>query len=196
MTTFTELVADVTTITNRPDLVNETKLAIRSATLKAHHRDFFYKDLFEVGITCMEKLYIQTIYYKDVVPKFRAVSYLRKSNTAFEQREFLTLITPEKVVDSYGINIPDSYYVAGLELKIRTRDQTDHFLFGCYVHPKVLEDDYDSWVADEYPLAIIYEAAATVFKLIGLDEQAAAYRDLVAIEYAELVNSNIVATTF
>ena len=51
MTTLTDLCADVYTITNRPDLINETKLAVKAATLKMHQSDYYYRDLLEQGIT-------------------------------------------------------------------------------------------------------------------------------------------------
>ena len=50
MATFAELLADVYTLTNRSDLIAETKLAVKMATLKMHQRDYFYKDIRETGI--------------------------------------------------------------------------------------------------------------------------------------------------
>ena len=50
MATFTELCNDVYTMTKRPDLVAETKLAVKAATLKAHQSDFYPKDIYETGI--------------------------------------------------------------------------------------------------------------------------------------------------
>jgi hypothetical protein len=51
MATFSELCSEVHTLTNRPDLVNETKLAVKAATLKLHQKDFFYKDISEQGVS-------------------------------------------------------------------------------------------------------------------------------------------------
>ena len=51
MTVFSDLLSDVYAVTNRPDLVADTKLAVRTATLKAHRSDFYPKDLFETGLT-------------------------------------------------------------------------------------------------------------------------------------------------
>ena len=50
MASFTSLLNDVYTITNRPDLIAETKLAVKQATLKMHQSDYYPKDLFETGI--------------------------------------------------------------------------------------------------------------------------------------------------
>ncbi len=196
MTTFADLIADVNSLTNRPDLVNETKLAVRAATLKAHHLDYFYKDLFESGITFFTSEYQQTLAYKDLIPRWRSFKYLRKSDIDEYQGPFLTLITPDSVLDNYSINREDVVYLAGLELKTRTACKTQYFLLGCYVHPDITEAGYNSWVADEYPLTIIYEAAAIIFKTIGFDEQVAAYRAMVRDEYSILSLNNIVANGY
>lgn len=51
MASLNSLVSDVYTLTNRPDLVAETALAVKKATLKMHHVDFFARDIWESGIT-------------------------------------------------------------------------------------------------------------------------------------------------
>ena len=44
MTTLAELELQVYQITNRADLVAETKLAIRQATIAFHHANYFWRD--------------------------------------------------------------------------------------------------------------------------------------------------------
>lgn len=200
MTTLASLVADVYSLTNRPDLVGETQLAIRAATLKAHGSDFYYKDLFETGIQFDFSLNQQTLAYKDLIPRWRSLSYLRRYEYTAGSGEllgcagkFLTVITPESVLDSYSINRENVCYVAGLVLHIRALTASQYYLLGCYVYPDVTINGYSSWIADESPFAIVYEAAATIFKAIGFDEQAAFYRGLVADEYALLKITNIQA---
>ena len=194
MTVFTDLLADVYTITNRPDLVNATKLAIRSATLKAHQIDFFYKDLFETGITFLTAEYQQVLAYKELVPRWRAFKYLRISDiNGTDTDKFLTLITPDSVLDDYAVNRENVVYFTGLEFKTRTLAKSQYFLLGCYLNPITAETGYSSWIAEEYPFAIIFEAAAQVFKGIGFDEQVAVYRNMCAEQYASLKAGNIVA---
>lgn len=196
---LTSLTADVITLTNRPDLVGETALAIRAATLKAHGTDYFYKDLVETGIQFDYSQSQQTLEYKSLIPRWRALKYIRKydySTPPGTPGKFLDVLTPESILDSYGINRENVCYVAGLEVQIRCTEAQQYFLLGCYVHPDVTVDNYDSWIADEAPITIIYEAAATVFKTIGYDEQAAVYKQLVAEQYAELRLSNIIANGY
>lgn len=197
MTTLASLTADVMTLTNRPDLVGETALAIRAATLKAHRCDYFYKDLIEEGVQFDFSQMQQSLEYKTLIPLWRSLKYIREYDYSVPPGcpgLFLEVLTPDNVLDSYGINRENVCYVAGLEIQIRTRVANQYFLLGFYVNPNVTVDGYASWIADEFPLAIIYEAAATVFKTIGYDEQVATYRQLVADEYKILIASNIVAT--
>jgi hypothetical protein len=198
-TSLASLTADVITLTNRPDLVGETSLAIRAATLKAHHSDFYYKDLYETGIQFDFSLAQQSLEYKTVLPRWRALKYLRpydNSVTPGVAQGELEVISPDNIFDSYSVTKENVCYVAGLELQIRTLAAWQYFLLGCYLNPDVTAVGYSSWIADEHPFAIVYEAAAIVFKSIGYDEMDARYRQMVQEEYAELKMSNIVAVGY
>lgn len=199
--TLSSLVADVYTLTNRPDLVGETALAVRNATLKAHNSDFFYKDLFETGVVFDYSQAQQSLEYKTLIPRWRALKYVRKflggdTPDTGCPGEFLEVVTPDALLDGYNINKNNVCYVAGVELQIRSSEAQQYFLVGCYAYPDVTTDNYDSWIAQEQPMAIVYEAAATVFKTIGYDEQNAVYRDLVATEYQQLKITNIQAVGY
>lgn len=199
MATFAELVADVYILTNRPDLINETKLAVKAATLKAHQMDFFYKDLFETGISWSPVAYQQSLDYRTIVPRWRSLKYLRKydnSTTPGTPGDFFTILTPEQVLDSYHINKEDVCYGAGEMIEIRSSTEDDYMLLSCYLNPDISELTYNSWVALDHPYAIEYDATATIFKMIGFDEQAAMYRQLLAEQYAMIRQSNILANGY
>lgn len=200
MTTLADLVADVYTLTNRPDLVSETLVAIRAATLKAHASDYYYKDLFETGIQFDQEQSQQSLDYKLLIPRWRSLKYVRPYLYNAQQqgcaRTPLTVLTPEDILDSYGITKENVCYIAGLQLQIRTLAAFQYYLLGCYVYPNVTADGYSSWVADECPFAIIYDAVATIFKTIGQDEQNATYQALVQTQYVELKASNIIANGY
>jgi len=194
---LSDLVNEVYTITGRPDRVNETSSAIRSATLKAHQSDYFYKDLREVGITFDSASYIQQLDYRAFDANWRAVKYLRKIDiTSGLPTTELDLILPENIFDAYNIQKQNVFYVAGAYLNINSSYQDQNYLLGYYVNPNISIAGYNSWVALDHPYAIIYDAAATVFKAIGKDEEAAAYKSLVAEQLAMLSSSNIVANGF
>ena len=182
--TFDELVAEVYLITNRPDLVGETKSAVRAATLKAHQSDFYSKDIFETGVEFDTASYKQSLDYVTLLSNFRAFKYFRRvTDENDDAGTFFQIITPEEILDSYGTGRTDIAYVAGRVLEIRSSVKFSKALLGCYVTPIVREGAYLSWVAEQFPFAIVYEAARVVFRAIGYDEQSAAFTQLLAEEY-------------
>jgi len=187
MTTLAEILAEVYTLTNRPDLVAETTLAVKSATLKAHMTDFYSKDIHETRITTDTADYIQGIDYISIISNFRSLKYVRKYDLAnAEVGAFLEVLEPEEILDSYGKDKTDVCYIAGSILEIKSSTEIDNLILGCYVLPIITTAGYASWVADLYPYAIITEAARVVFKTIGYDEQSASFERLVAEQYALL----------
>ena len=183
-TSFASLVADVITLTNRPDLVNETSLAVRAATLKAHQSDDYIKDLYEYSLQFGLPDYYQSLEYKTVLPLWRKPRYIRKyDSTGGAPGPFLEYVVPEKIMDEYKVDRLDIFYVAGSFVQIRSSTSLQYILVGVYQNPVVTEVGYNSWIADDHPFAIIYEAAATVFKMIGLDDQVPVFRNLVAEQF-------------
>ena len=71
---LTSIVDDVYTMTKRPDLVADTLLAVKKATLKAHHTDFYPKDLLDSGLQFDTLEYIQCIEYRTLFPRFRTLA--------------------------------------------------------------------------------------------------------------------------
>lgn len=189
---LSELRQEVYTITNRPDLVAQTLTAIRAATLKIHQRDYFYKDLFETGISFTSSGYTQQIEYRLLIPKWRSLKYIRKTDvTGTEQGSFFDILVPENVLDDYKLNRSNICYVAGEVVQIRSKAEIQYAILGCYINPDITEATYSSWVALDHPYAIIFEAASMVFKMIGDTEQFAAYSDLAGMQLQEVVISNI-----
>lgn len=180
-TSFASLVADVMTLTNRPDLVNETNLAVRAATIKAHQSDDYIKDFAEYSISFSAAGYYQSLDYKSVIPLWRKPRYIRKYDAAGgSPGPFLKYIEPEKVTDQFGADRTDVFYVAGSNIQIRSSDSLQYILVGAYINPVVTVPGFNSWIADDHEFAIIYEAVAIIFKTIGYDEQVPIYRGMVA----------------
>lgn len=191
MATLTDLLADVYTITNRPDLVNETKLAVKAATLKAHQSDFYYRDIYETGVSFSEASYVQALEYRTILPRYRALKYIRKTDSSGSPGTFLQVITPALAVDVYGKALSDVCYGAGEVIQINSSTEIQYILLGCYLNPDITDTGYNSWVAIDHPYYIVYEAAITMFKMIGQDEQAAVYKKLADEQLMMLKASNI-----
>lgn len=191
---FQEIYDEVIIITKRPDLQARTQQAIRAATIKAHNSDFYYKDLNEVPVMFNEPFYLQSFIPTEVATNFRKVKYIRLWNggTQGNVGKFLTPIQIENSMDGYGYIKDDVFYMAGQLLQIRGQCPLDKVLFGYYQNPTVLPiANFSSWIANELPYIIIYEAARTIFKSISFTEQANEYSQLVGELFQELKMSYV-----
>lgn len=191
--TLSELIAEVYTITNRPDLVAETLTAVRAATLKLHQLDYWYKDLREIGIAFATSAYQQQLEYRLLFPQWRALKYLRKSDLAgTDTGPFFTVLTiPELTLNEYGINRSNVCYVAGEVIQIRSSTEFQYAFLGRYDNPNITSVGYSSWIALDHPYGIIYEAAAGVFKMIGESDKYATFQQLSKEEQQLIRISNI-----
>jgi len=198
-TLLQSLIDDTITLTKRPDLLAETKLAVKSATLKVHTTDYMQKDLKDHSIQFNTEEYFQEFEPKLLIPTWRALKYIRKvvldsSSGNYIGANFLSIVTPESILDDYSVEKPDVAYGAGTVIKLKLSTKERRFLVGCYVYPTLVDESYESWIAREFPYAIIYDAAATVFKGIGFDEQAAQFRSDAALWFTIVKNSNVLVT--
>jgi len=196
MASFADLVSDVKIMTNRPDLDNEIKLAVKAATLKAHQSDFYPKDLFETAIQWTPIDYFQSLDYRTLVPRWRSLKYIRKydpTNTTTPSGKIFTIAQPENILDQYQLNRDDICYLAGASIEIRSSTQDAYMLLGCYIFPDITEATYDSWIALDHPYAIEFEAASKIFKTTGDDAQSTQMSQEVAVQYALLQRDSIIA---
>lgn len=194
MSLFTDIVDEVYKLTNRPDLIAETELAVKQATLKGHQSDYFYKDILETAIDFGSSSYFQTLAIKGLVPRYRALKWARKYDAVGEVAgKFFDLVLPEQTLDSYNQNRTDIVYAAGDVLQFRSSTEFQYILFGCYENPSLIPASYSSWIARDHQFYVILEATRLVFKTIGYDEQEATYNRMAMEQMAELKLSNIVA---
>lgn len=195
--TLAELIQEVYTLTGRPDRVAETLSAVRSATLKCHQSDYYYKDILESGLAFDTASYVQNLDYRALLPRWRALKYLRKyDNSSGTPGRELDIIPPDLVIDSYKSQRTDICYVAGAYVQINSSTQEQYYILGCYLNPDITEAGYTSWIAQDHPYAIIFDAAATVFKSIGKDDESSAYRNLMGEQMTMLRASNITPVGF
>jgi hypothetical protein len=84
-------------------------------------------------------------------------------------------------------------YVAGDVIQIKSSTELQYALIGYYQNPDIATDTYDSWIALDHPYAIVSEAVASIFKMIGWDEQANFWKEEVKENIAILRSNNIEA---
>lgn len=185
--TFQELLDEVYAITGRPDLEAETKSAIKAATLRAHHTDYYSKDIYETGVKFESPAYTQSLDYIALIGNFRALKYIRKiDENTMQAGDFIQVAMPEQLFDEYGAECTDVCYVAGRVIEIKSSTQISTLLIGAYVDPIIVEQQYSSWIAELYPFAIIYEACRILYTTIGDQARARGFREQVAQEFVQL----------
>lgn len=198
MTTFATLSNELLVVVKRPDLQGDGTFSfhLRNAILKAHKANYFLKDLAESAVNYSD--YVQgsgQILFefepRTLFPRFRTTKYITilDPQTANRIRN-LAPLEPEQIVDNYGYYRDNVFYASGSLIKMRTSCATGKFGFGYYQNPDVTLAQ-PSWIADEFPFAIVYEAARTLFKSIGYDEQSASMQQLLAEAMAEVVQTGI-----
>jgi hypothetical protein len=180
MSLFTDTVDQVYTLTNRPDLVGETALAVRQATLSAHRSDYYPRDLTELSIA-VTPLAIFQLDIPTYFPNWRNFSYIRPYDLATLSASsfLLSPLAPDAIFDEYLVEKVNVYYVGGNNLNIKLAAASGGFLVGYYRNPVLTPDaSYESWVAREHPAIIILDAAIKVFGMIGYEEAAGRLRRL------------------
>jgi hypothetical protein len=191
---LTELQAEVIIHTGRPDKVADTLSAVKAATLKAHQLDYFPRDIYETGLSFNTAEFEQDFEVTTFIPRFRAIKFARVyDNDAGSPLQFFELIDPINVLDTYNVARTDVMYLGGSEIHFKASAEFQYALFGCYLNPDVATMTYTSWVAELFPYAIVYEAAAVIFRSIGQMEKFRAYRDMASEQYQILRINNIIA---
>lgn len=189
--TLTELQAEVITITNRPDRTAETLLAVRQATLALHHKDYFWRDIEETGISFLTSDYLQELEYRPILPFFRAIKYLRKSDSSGTPGDFFSVVVPESILDDFGYQRTNVCYAAGQSIEIKSSTKFQYAILGYYKNPDISVSSYNSWIAMDHPYAIVLMAAEKVFNMIGKTEEFTRFKLLRDEEVASLISSNI-----
>lgn len=206
MTTLALLAADVYTITNRPDLTSETRVALRKAIYKCHLADTFSRDLGKTRIQTATLTPVQPNQFRyqldltdaDLFPRFRRLSSINYpvdlvppyNQTPAPLVDWASLspdlrnvriIASDNLFDSYKQERTQYAAILGSTLDIKLSWGMDYIDIYFYQFPGVPTDidaTITSWIADQYPDAVIEEACASVFKMIGKDDESARYTQL------------------
>jgi hypothetical protein len=173
---LTEILTEVYALTKRPDLVTQSTAAVRAVTLRAHHLDFWARDLREEIVDFSTAAFTRTWAYKVAYPRFRAVNYIIKCQHPSNEPYGKPLVNrpPLASFDDYGIAMRDVWYMAGTNIQISFTEEVRKIAIGFYQHPNIDAPNYESWIADDFPWLIINRAAARILSSIGHDDLAAA----------------------
>lgn len=194
MTTFVELYDLTVDQTRRPELQAITEAAVRTAVLRAHHFDFFPRDLVEGAVVYPP---LSTAWQYDIpnlgtlLPRYRAIKNLIGTEAgtgrpieAFEFRETDDMYTTD------GERRSSVYTLLGSTLRVVPALASGTLLAYYYQNPDVSEATFSSWLADAYPDNIAMMAATAVWARTGFREQANSTEDSVNKPFKELVISS------
>lgn len=182
MPLFDDILADVITLTNRPDLVNESKFGIRAATIKLHGLELWLEDKVEEIIDVVTENGIFAIPLADFTYTPRKIDFFKKvySDDFFEETN------PLAIKDRYGYRKTNIYYRAGSHFNFATDTNDTSIVASYYRSPVATETGYDSWIAEAYKELVALEAAIFVFSSIGDKEQEARIEKMAAQQLAIL----------
>ncbi len=191
MTTYTEIETLVVEQTRRPEIATITRAAIQSATLRAHHVDFFPRDLREHALTYTP---VSTAVNYDIANIFTVIENLRAFDSVIcvdavtaapvEQLEYRDL---NDLYDSDNVRRQSIYNLLGATLRIYPQRATGALRVCYFANPVITPVAYSSWIADVYPEQLAMWAAAIVFARTGFTEQANGMNELHVKPFKEML---------
>ena len=163
MTAMSDLEMQVYQITNRADLIAETRLAIKQATIAFHHANHFWRDsVFQLIDMSSTSTYKWNINIASTFTNLRVIDSIRlwcpNSETLGHELPF---------EQQLGCKGREFWRVEGNNLHLESFYTTKQFQIKYYKNPDVALETYSSWVADMYPYMIVEFAAAKVLSMIG-----------------------------
>lgn len=200
MTTFAELYALTVVHTQRPELVALTESAVRTATLRAHHTDFFRKDLKAAALDYTISVSVPFQDFPDVsaslLPRLRSIKDIYgMSVDGLHKVEQLEYRETDDLYDADGCARHHTYTLLGDTLRCYFCAPTGKAEVYFFANPVVTSGSYSSWIADEYPDDLAAWAAAIVMSRTGFLDMAASYqRDFIKPFKESLIASHLLAT--
>jgi hypothetical protein len=193
-----ELQNKVIEITNRPDLTALTLSAVQSATLKAHKSDYYPRDLKTQILSFETPAFELSIDVPANFNRFRAIKFVREWDiTTNAGGKYFKIGDPTDQLDEYGVDRKYFGWLAGVTLVLRSSIKAlTHIQVSYYQDPQLTVETYHTWIAESHPWAIIYEAAAQIFRTNGQTEKFRSMRELVREEYALLGIQSIQAVGY
>ena len=194
MTTFAELESLVIEQTRRPEISSVTKAAIRTATLRAHHTDFFPRDLASGPLTYALSSTAQFYDFPNISQTLLRLRSLKRSHgidaVTSVPGEELEFREADDLFDADGKRRPHIYTRVGDKLRIYFSVPTGAATAFFYQNPQTSEAQYSSWIADTYPDELAAWAAGIVFARTGFTEMAQQFQELHVRPFKELLISS------
>lgn len=174
---YDNMLEDVYSLTNRPDLTAETALALRAATTNVHLTDAYFRDVATSVVQLPNGTNQWGIDIPTVLPNFRGCGQVRPTDI----NQNLVVLAPEHrievvelgdIYDDYGSLRTKIAYASGSTLVVRSPINSYGLAIEWFQAPNTRRTEYNSWIAQMVPTPIILWAAALVLSTNGNDEKA------------------------
>jgi len=199
MTTFAELEALVIGQTARPEIPAITQAAIRTATLRAHHVDFFPRDLATSTLSYTPSTSAQFYDFANIsttLVRLRALQLLQSTDAVTtattEELEYREL---QDLYDSDNVRRTSMFTRIGDTLRVYPVSATGLLTIYYYQNPVTADIGYSSWIADDYPDELAVWAAAIVFARTGFAEMANDFQKTHVQSFKELLLASSLTVT-
>jgi hypothetical protein len=180
--TYADLIAEIKLLSKRGDIDDKIAVALRLTTLRAHHLDFFWRDLVEANLT-FAMSNIVTVDVSTSLTRFRQVNYLQYYDpTTGALGTMLDEVDPSAIFDDYNYQKADVWYLAGTNLQVSFLYATAGARIGYFQNPDVAAATYNSWIKDELPDLLIQGSLAYIYNMTGKQEEARAINRMVGFE--------------
>lgn len=197
---YDSMLADVLSLTNRPDLDAESAIALRAATTNAHLTDAYFRDFAVTQVQLPNSSNQLGLNIPTLFGLTRGFSSIRPIDQSYNlltpgQDQLIEIVEIGDIYDSeYGNLRTNIAYASGSNLVIRCPIQCWGYAVEWLKAPQTRRDLYDSWIAQSAPAIIIYWAAALVFNTNGNEEKAKSYLTQIEKFYIPQLKQNYLQT--
>lgn len=197
MTTFAQMVTATLGITRRPELVLATEMAVRTATLRAHHVDFFPRDLVEAQLPYVRSPTAMFYDFPSVstsLPRLRTIKEVYTLTVEGFKTEELEYRDSDDNYDHDGAPRRFIYNLIGDTLRCFFDLPSGIAQVYYYRNPDVSSATYSSWIADAYEDQLAIWAASIVLRRNGFADLARnLHEDEVVPFRQQLIASHLLA---
>lgn len=181
---FAEAVAQVLSITKRPDKDADAQLAVNAAISYFTLKGTFPKDLTETSLTIDSTVYGDTLDLSLLLTRFRRFKYVKAPGV----QGYLKYLDSDKIFTPSGYTQKNVYYIAGSNMTYILSALAASLEVGYYQYAPNLSGTDTHWLLDISPSMILDKAAARVFRAIGDDSSFRLHEGYAADAYKVLQN--------
>lgn len=190
---YQQIYDDVVILTGRPDLADETALAVRTATRSIHNRAHFPRDVVSSLVQLPNAVYQVALDTQVLFSRFRGASTLRALDVNSNPLSYpeIEVVELGDIYDPVYGNLRNNIaYQAGTALNVRTSIAISGLIVEYFSSPDVSPSVYSSWIAQLAPDVITYQAASFVATATGNEEKSQKWQATVdKLLFPELISN-------